>query len=114
MGHFTKKKVFLDTARAKELYDMGWCDPQIADECGVGRDTVRAWRKRNNLEGHKAPPKPKKQKKHVSNIAAIEAEAREHNTSYGQHYMATRGSFFEQKRRVYDSATAGHDLHGNR
>ena len=109
MGHFERKRTFLDTERAEELYKQGWCDQQIADECGVSKDTVRLWRKRNDLVGHKAPVKPKK-KKHVSNIAAINAEAREHHMSYGQYYMATRGSFFEQKRRVYDSAESRHEL----
>lgn len=98
MGPQFKKRNRIDPVKARKMYDKGFCDPDIADKLGVSRDAIREWRKRNGLEGHKASPKPKKPKKHVSNIAAIEAEARENGTSYGQHYMATRASFFEKSR----------------
>ena len=81
----------IDNEKAMELYNRGLCDPDVAEKLGVSRDAVREWRKRNGLEGHKAPPKPKKekQKTYSCNLVKMAVEARKHGMSYGQ-YMAMR------------------------
>lgn len=45
----------LNPVRAKELYDQGLSDREIADECAVGYSTVGSWRVRNGLKAN--PPK---------------------------------------------------------
>ena len=85
---FFKTRRYLDTDKAKELYEKGWCDQQIAEECDVSQDTVGSWRRRNGLVAHKAPYKTRK-KKHSSTLVELVAEARAHNMSYGQ-YMAAK------------------------
>lgn len=84
---FTRR--YLDVKKAKELYDIGYCDPQIADMCDVSRDTVRDWRRRNGLEGHKVPYIEKTEEK-PSGLAAMAAEANAHGMTYGQYMVARR------------------------
>lgn len=85
---FFKTRRYLDTDKAKKLYDEGYSDQQIAEECDVSQDTVGSWRRRNGLAVHKAPRKARK-KKHKTTLAELVAEARAHKMSYGQ-YMAMR------------------------
>lgn len=82
------KRRLLDKEYARELYDIGYCDQQIADSCGVGRECVSAWRRNNGLEGHKVLYK-EKEKKRASTLNEMAAEAKAHGMSYGQ-YMAAR------------------------
>ena len=84
------KRRLLDKEYARELYDMGYCDQQIADNCGVGRECIRDWRRNNGLVGHKVPVKLEK-KKTASTLVELEAEARAHGMSYGQYDAARRG-----------------------
>ena len=84
---FFKRKC-LDTERAKELYDKGYCDQQIADICGVSRDAVNVWRRKNKLVGHKAPHKEKKKKE--STLVEMAVEAKKHGMSYGEYMVAKR------------------------
>ena len=79
----------LDVERARELYDKGYCDQQIADACGVSYEAVRVWRRKSGLEGHLVPYK-KKTKSRAPVIIASNAEARAHKMSYGQYVAARR------------------------
>lgn len=47
----------LDVIRARELYDAGKSDIEIADELDVNRDTVGKWRRREGLQYNYAPPR---------------------------------------------------------
>lgn len=89
MGNpYFEKRRFLNPDKAKELYDAGYCDQQIADTCDVSRESVRVWRRKNNLKGHKAPHK-EPAKHRASTLAEMAAEAQAHGMSYGQ-YMVER------------------------
>jgi uncharacterized protein YjcR len=79
----------LDPHMARRLYDIGYCDQQIADELGVSRDCAREWRRRNALPGHKTLYQ-KKEVKRKSTLAELEAEARAHHMSYGVYMDARR------------------------
>ena len=79
---------FLNHDKARELYDAGYCDQQIADACDVSRESVRVWRRKNGLEGHK-PPRKEHEKRRASTLAEMAAEAKAHGMSYGQ-YMVER------------------------
>lgn len=80
----------LDPHMARRLYDIGYCDQQIADELGVLRDSVREWRRRNALPGHKALYQKKEEVKRKPTLAEFEAEARAHHMSYGVYMDARR------------------------
>ena len=77
----------LDPHMARRLYDIGYCDQQIADELGVSRDSVREWRRRNALPGHKTLYQ-KKEVKRKSTLAELAAEAKAHHMSYGEYMVA--------------------------
>lgn len=81
----TKRKI--DGERAMWLWSQGKTDEQIADGCGVSRDSVANWRRRNG----RLPPNRKK-KRHcppwLEKVAAVNAMAREAGMTYGK-YMAT-------------------------
>lgn len=83
------KRRYLDVVKARELYDKGYCDQQIADDCGVSRESVRMWRIKNGLEGHKSPPREKKKKKE-STLVTMAMEASAHGMSYGEYMVARR------------------------
>ena len=83
------RRKFLNKEYAREMYDQGYCDQHIADNCGVSRECIREWRRRNNLEGHKAPPKVKPKPKE-STLIAMAAEAKAHKMTYGQYMAAKR------------------------
>lgn len=38
--------------QVKELYFTGLMDPEIARECGIGKSSVRRWRRRNGLNSN--------------------------------------------------------------
>ena len=82
------KRRLLNKETARELYDKGYCDQQIADHCGVTYGCVREWRRKSGLEGHKAPYKMKKKKPNES-LVETAAEAKAHGMTYGQ-YMAMK------------------------
>ena len=78
-----RKNGRIDPARARELYDAGKNDVEIAAELGINHNTVYAWRKRNGLKANAAPAfqRKKKEEKTVNKYkeretenAAIEAE----------------------------------------
>lgn len=79
----------LDKEMAMDLYKKGYCDQQIADKCDVSIGTVREWRKRNNLPGHKAPYKEEKKKRKFTLEDAVR-EAKKHKMSYGTYMVARR------------------------
>ena len=80
----------LNTELARALYDDGYCDQQIADYCGVAKETVSKWRRNNNLPGHKAPVVEVGKPKKPSTLVELEAEARRHGLTYGQYMVARR------------------------
>lgn len=84
------KRRYLDTAKAIKLYDKGYCDQQIADVCDVAIDTVREWRRRTGLPGHKTPYKPKKKKNQKPTLVETAVEARKHGMTYGQYQVAKK------------------------
>lgn len=73
----------IDTVRARELYDAGKNDAEIAAELGTKHGTIYAWRKRNGLKANatSAFQQKKKEDKNVkyeeceTENAVIEAEA---------------------------------------
>ena len=77
----------LEKAWAKELYDRGLCDQDIADMCAVSREAVRSWRRRNGLPGNTPPPKKEKCPPNANLIAAA-AEAKKHRMTYGKYMLA--------------------------
>ena len=83
------RKHRLDPNEAKRMYDLGYCDQQIADECGVSRDSVREWRRRNDLAGHSTPYQ-RKEEKRKSTLVEMAMEAKAHGMSYGEYMVARR------------------------
>lgn len=83
-----EKRCRLNKERALELYNKGYCDQQIADECDASVGSVREWRRRIGLPGHRVLYK-KKTKKRESTLVELAAEAKAHGMSYGE-YMAAR------------------------
>lgn len=83
-------RIRLDPLMARSLYNAGYCDQQIADYCGVSRDSVREWRRRNALPGHGTPYKEKEEEKRKSTLVELAAEARAHGMTYGQYMVARR------------------------
>lgn len=76
-----RKNGRVDPARARELYDAGKNDVEIAAELGTKHGTIYAWRKRNGLKANAAPAFPEKKedknvkyKERETENAAIEAE----------------------------------------
>lgn len=43
----------IDDARARELYDLGKVDREIADELGTSKNAITAWRSRNGLAANR-------------------------------------------------------------
>ena len=87
-GRFKKRRI-LDMDKAFELYQQGYWDQYITDNCGVALYTVQKWRKRNGLPANPAPKKPKPEKVvKKSRLSICAAEANKRGLSYGQ-YMAT-------------------------
>lgn len=78
----------LDRERAWELYDMGYCDQQIADCCNVAFETVREWRRKFGLPGNKTPYKPVKKAKSGPTLDELAAEAKAHGMTYGKYIVA--------------------------
>jgi len=79
----------LDKEVAMGLYEKGYCDRQIADKCDVNIETVREWRKRNNLPGHKSLYKEEKKVRKFTLEDAVR-EAKKHGMSYGEYMVARR------------------------
>ena len=91
MGEPIFEKRFLDRERAKELYDQGWCDQQIADECGVTRETVKAWRRKSGLIAHTTLARIERKRPPCPDLVVVAAEAKAHGMSYGQYVAAKYG-----------------------
>ena len=87
---FFKERRFLDKDMARELYDLGYCDQQIADACDVSLDSVRVWRKKYGLSGHKAPHKTKTKSRTPTTLVEMAAEAKSLGMSYGEYMVARR------------------------
>ena len=90
-----KKEGVLNLALAKQLYDMGLPDREIAHCCGVSSSTVLRWRHAKGL-----PPNydferatgPEEQ------LTIDAVAARKHGMSYGQ-YIAQKPLIMEAMRR---------------
>ena len=80
---------YLDKERALELYDIGYCDQQIADACEVGVDAVRSWRRKSGLEAHRVPY-IKPEKKQRPTLIELAAEANKRGMSYGEYMVARK------------------------
>ncbi len=65
-----RKYARLDKERAKALYDAGLGDQRIAQELGVHKDTVCAWRRRNGLPS--LPERMLEDKKMMKELAGTE------------------------------------------
>jgi uncharacterized protein YjcR len=83
------KRKRLDPHVVRRLYDAGWCDQQIADQCEISRDSVREWRRRNGLPGHTTLYKPKEEKRKPT-LNEFAAEAKKLGMSYGEYMVARR------------------------
>lgn len=80
----------IDCERARELYDEGLCDSEIATGCGVSRNSVTNWRKREGLPRNKPPKKkpekkPEKRRRAKSQLSIDAAEARKLGMNYGMY-----------------------------
>ena len=82
-----KTRVKLDTEKAFELWQMGYHDQAIADECEVTFHTIGKWRRRHDLPANPVPESQKKRKK-KSRLSICAEEATKRGLTYGQ-YMAT-------------------------
>lgn len=90
MGNpFFGERRYLDTDKARELYDIGYCDQQIADICNVSREAVSTWRRRNGLVGHSVLYKAVEEKRE-STLIELAIEARKHGMTYGQYQVAKK------------------------
>lgn len=98
-----KKKRVIDEGMAWHHYNAGKADAEIADACGVHKNTVANWRRRNKLHAN-TPQKLKKEqqaerKKKERVLSPLEQDARaarEAGMTYGQ-YKAQQ--YIEQQRR---------------
>lgn len=79
-----------DKERAVELYNTGYCDQQIADILGTTYHTVRGWRRKVGLVGHRKTYVVAEKKTDVPSLAELAAEARKHGMTYGQYMVARR------------------------
>lgn len=99
-----KKKSVLDEGTAWNHYNAGKADAEIAAACGVHKNTVANWRKRNKLYANmpqritkEAQPTERKKKERVLSPLEQDARAaREAGMTYGQ-YKAQQ--YIEQQRR---------------
>lgn len=82
---------YIDPVIARRLYEQGYCDQQIADRLGIARETVKEWRRRNDLPGHKRLFKEEVvEVKHVSTLNELAAEAKRLGMTYGQYMVARK------------------------
>lgn len=97
-----RKPTTLDFDKARELYDEGKTDTEIAEACSVQRYSVRNWRRKFGLLSNRPAPvkekKPKKEKpaKPRSKLSDDAAEARRCGMNYG----AWKALQFEEQRRA--------------
>lgn len=89
-AQFYKRKC-IDTERARELYDTGLCDLDIAVELCISREAVCAWRARNGLPCHPQAKKKEPPKRVGDSIITLAAEAKKRGMSYGQYMVAKSG-----------------------
>jgi len=75
-----------DWDRAAVLHASGRTDEQLAEELGVARKTVQAWRQKNGLECNRQPLKRRKPQRVNQGLIAMAAEARAHGMNYGVYY----------------------------
>lgn len=83
------RRISFNEKKAFEYYKDGLPDQNIADNCGVCRDTVRNWRKRRGLAANVSKETPQKREKErrakISPLAADNAAARAAGMNYGQY-----------------------------
>ena len=80
-GGERKPRVMLDQERAMHWYNMGLNDREIAEKCGVRRQSVVNWRTKTLL-----PPNATKRVKRVS-MTPLDwdaCQARKHGVTYGE------------------------------
>lgn len=78
----TKQKV-LDAAAALDYYNRGFSDKDIADNCGVCRETIAKWRRSNGFPANH--PQPVKKQRKLSPLVMDAIAAREAGMTYGQY-----------------------------
>ena len=126
-----RKNGRIDPARARELYDAGKNDVEIAAELGTKHGTIYAWRKRNGLKANAAPAfqRKKKEEKTVNKYkeretenAAIEAETEKKTDAWDGYTVPapvreknnmTVGMFLDTFRRCLTESMADAELRVN-
>lgn len=93
-GHSVKRFNYLDEKKAFEYYKAGKTDAEIAEDCGVCRETVKNWRKRNGLTLNRT--KGVREKSNLTPLERDAIEARKLGLTYGQ-YKA--GQYLAQQKR---------------
>ena len=83
------KRNRLGPIMAEDLWEKGYCDQQIADECGVSKRSISGWRRRNHLSGHSTPYK-KEEEKRKSTLTEMAVAAKAHGMSYGEYMVARK------------------------
>ena len=74
----------LDVVKALELWRQGMADHEIAAVCGVKRNTVGTWRRKNKLVANrKATLAHKRSGGHLSKLSQDAAAARAMGMNYG-------------------------------
>lgn len=71
----------LNTALAGKLYMDGKSDKEIAEACGMTRETIRNWRQRCGLPANYEP----KDESHLTQLEKDAIAARKAGLSYGQY-----------------------------
>ena len=98
-GNIPKKRKVIDDRTAWEHYNAGETDAQIAEACGVHKNTVNNWRRRQGLLSHspqnKARAEREKKARELPPLARDARAAREAGLTYGQ-YKAQQ--YIEQTR----------------
>ena len=77
-----KIKRFWDKKLAFELYGEGKSDREIAEACGICRETVASWRKRCGLPANECQPI---KKKGLTQLEQDAIAARKAGLTYGQY-----------------------------
>lgn len=78
-GSQRKPRVMLDQGRAMHWYDMGLNDREIAEKCGVRRQSVVNWRTKTLL-----PPNATKRVNPITPLNWDAVQARKHGVTYGE------------------------------
>ena len=94
-----KKKRFLNQEYAMMRYKEGATDQEIAQETGVCKHTVSAFRKRNFLPPNRKKPEKQKTERKLSPLSRDAVEARRQGLTYGQYKAQFYGPTAARTRR---------------